>query len=132
MDSGKRMELLGVKWHFLVMIVFILSVLLGAIGAVIGLSRGDIGPTSVLLGILCAAGVLAGLLIAVFAILLLIFENVRGIKINTAKQEDMLTILEKNRVILENNAVLGYDWLIIATGAKLVYTETEGLKGSEC
>jgi sulfide:quinone oxidoreductase len=37
----------------------------------------------------------------------------------------------KNRVILENNVVLGYDWLIIATGAKLVYTETEGLKGSE-
>ena len=36
---------------------------------------------------------------------------------------------DKNRVILENNAVLGYDWLIIATGSKLSYTETEGLTG---
>ncbi|MFC1489759.1 NAD(P)/FAD-dependent oxidoreductase [Candidatus Latescibacterota bacterium] len=38
---------------------------------------------------------------------------------------------EKNRVILEKNTILGYDWLIIATGAKLVYTETEGLKGEQ-
>jgi sulfide:quinone oxidoreductase len=38
---------------------------------------------------------------------------------------------DKNRVILEDNAVLGYDWLIIATGAKLSYTETEGLTGDQ-
>ena len=36
---------------------------------------------------------------------------------------------DKNRVILENNAVLSYDWLIVATGAKLSWEETEGLTG---
>ena len=36
---------------------------------------------------------------------------------------------DKNRVLLENNAVLSYDFLIIATGAKLTYDETEGLTG---
>lgn len=35
---------------------------------------------------------------------------------------------EKNRVILENNAVVAYDYLIIATGCKIDPNETEGLK----
>jgi sulfide:quinone oxidoreductase len=33
-----------------------------------------------------------------------------------------------NRVILENNAVVPYDYLIIATGAKIVPSQTEGMK----
>jgi len=37
---------------------------------------------------------------------------------------------EANRVILENNAVLSYDFLIIATGVGPAYDETEGLKGA--
>ncbi|MBA7576538.1 Sulfide-quinone reductase [subsurface metagenome] len=37
---------------------------------------------------------------------------------------------ENNRVLLENNAVLTYDYLIIATGSKLTYDETEGLTGA--
>ena len=36
---------------------------------------------------------------------------------------------DKNRVILENNAILSYDYLIIATGAKIVPEEIEGLTG---
>jgi len=36
---------------------------------------------------------------------------------------------ENNRVILENNTVLCYDFLIIATGAKVAFDETEGLTG---
>ena len=36
---------------------------------------------------------------------------------------------ENNRVILANNAVLSYDFLIIATGAKITTDETEGLTG---
>ncbi len=36
---------------------------------------------------------------------------------------------ENNRVILENNSVLSYDFLIIATGAKISYDETPGLTG---
>lgn len=35
---------------------------------------------------------------------------------------------EKNRVILENNAVVAFDYLIIATGCKIDPNETEGLK----
>jgi sulfide:quinone oxidoreductase len=35
---------------------------------------------------------------------------------------------ENNRVILSNNVVLDYDYLIIATGAKISPAETEGLK----
>lgn len=35
---------------------------------------------------------------------------------------------ENNRVILANNVVLNYDYLIIATGAKMSPDETEGLK----
>jgi sulfide:quinone oxidoreductase len=38
---------------------------------------------------------------------------------------------EKNRVILENNVVLPYDYLIIATGAKIVPAQTEGMKSGE-
>jgi sulfide:quinone oxidoreductase len=38
---------------------------------------------------------------------------------------------EKNRVILENNAVLPYDYLIVATGAKIVPAQTEGMNGGE-
>ena len=37
---------------------------------------------------------------------------------------------KENRVILKNNAVLVYDLLIIATGAKIKPEETEGLKDS--
>jgi len=36
---------------------------------------------------------------------------------------------EKNRVLLCNNQVVGYDQLIIATGAKINPEETEGMKG---
>jgi sulfide:quinone oxidoreductase len=36
---------------------------------------------------------------------------------------------EKNRVILHNNAVISYDYLIIATGCKIDPNETEGLNG---
>ena len=36
---------------------------------------------------------------------------------------------EKNRVLLSNNQVVGYDQLIIATGAKINPEETEGMKG---
>jgi sulfide:quinone oxidoreductase len=36
---------------------------------------------------------------------------------------------EKNRVLLKNKQVVGYDQLIIATGAKINPEETEGLKG---
>jgi len=36
---------------------------------------------------------------------------------------------EKNRVLLKNKQVVGYDQLIIATGAKINPTETEGLQG---
>ena len=35
---------------------------------------------------------------------------------------------EQNRVLLKNNQVLGYDQLIIATGAKIKPEETEGMK----
>ena len=35
---------------------------------------------------------------------------------------------EKNRVLLKNNQVLSYDYLIIATGARIAPEETEGLK----
>ena len=35
---------------------------------------------------------------------------------------------KKNRVLLENRKVLPYDYLIIATGAKIKPEETEGLK----
>ncbi len=35
---------------------------------------------------------------------------------------------EKNRVLLKNNQVLNFDYLIIATGARVVPGETEGMK----
>ncbi|PMP91678.1 MAG: oxidoreductase, partial [Desulfurella sp.] len=35
---------------------------------------------------------------------------------------------DKNRIILNNNAVVSYDYLIIATGCKIDPSETEGLK----
>ena len=38
---------------------------------------------------------------------------------------------EHNRVILENNAVVPYDYLIIATGAKIVPSQTEGMKNGQ-
>ncbi len=38
---------------------------------------------------------------------------------------------EKNRVILENRAVVPYDYLIIATGAKVVPSQTEGMKDGQ-
>ena len=38
---------------------------------------------------------------------------------------------DRNRVILENKAILSYDYLFIATGAKLTFDETEGLTGSQ-
>ena len=37
---------------------------------------------------------------------------------------------EKNQVLLTNNQVLSYDYLIIATGARVVPEETEGMKDS--
>jgi sulfide:quinone oxidoreductase len=37
--------------------------------------------------------------------------------------------LEANEVLLENRSVLGYDLLVVATGAVLVPEETEGLTG---
>jgi len=37
---------------------------------------------------------------------------------------------ENNRVLLANNQVLSYDYLIIATGARVVPEETEGMKDS--
>ncbi len=36
---------------------------------------------------------------------------------------------KENRVLLKNNRVLEYDWLIIATGSKINPDETEGMKG---
>jgi sulfide:quinone oxidoreductase len=36
---------------------------------------------------------------------------------------------DQNRVLLKNNRVLSYDYLIIATGSKICPEETEGLKG---
>lgn len=38
---------------------------------------------------------------------------------------------EENRVILKNNVVLNYDYLIIATGSKIHAEQTEGLKDSQ-
>lgn len=38
---------------------------------------------------------------------------------------------EANRVVLTNNVVLSYDYLIIATGAKIKPEETEGLKDGQ-
>lgn len=35
---------------------------------------------------------------------------------------------QNNRVLLQNNQILGYDYLIIATGAKIKPEETEGMK----
>ena len=37
---------------------------------------------------------------------------------------------KENRVVLKNNMVISYDYLIIATGAKIKPEETEGMKGS--
>lgn len=37
---------------------------------------------------------------------------------------------KENRVVLKNNMVISYDYLIIATGAKIKPDETEGMKGS--
>lgn len=37
---------------------------------------------------------------------------------------------ENNRVLLANNQVLSYDYLIVATGARVVPEETEGMKDS--
>ncbi len=36
---------------------------------------------------------------------------------------------DKNRIILKNNSIIPYDYLIIATGCNIVPEETEGLKG---
>jgi sulfide:quinone oxidoreductase len=38
---------------------------------------------------------------------------------------------EHNRVILRNNAVVPYDYLIVATGAKIVPSQTEGMKDGQ-
>jgi sulfide:quinone oxidoreductase len=38
---------------------------------------------------------------------------------------------ENDRVILENNAVVPYEFLIIATGAEIAPSQTEGMKGSQ-
>jgi sulfide:quinone oxidoreductase len=38
---------------------------------------------------------------------------------------------EKNQVLLENGVALKYDYLVIATGAKVAPEETEGLKDSQ-
>jgi sulfide:quinone oxidoreductase len=38
---------------------------------------------------------------------------------------------EKNSVLLANNAVVPYDYLIIATGSKIVPAQTEGLKNGQ-
>jgi sulfide:quinone oxidoreductase len=38
---------------------------------------------------------------------------------------------ENNRVILENHAVVPYDYLIVATGASIVPSQTEGMKDGE-
>ena len=35
---------------------------------------------------------------------------------------------KENRVVLKNNMVISYDYLIIATGAKIKPEETEGMK----
>jgi sulfide:quinone oxidoreductase len=39
-------------------------------------------------------------------------------------------VTEKNQVLLTNNQVLSYEYLIIATGARVVPEETEGMKDS--
>jgi sulfide:quinone oxidoreductase len=38
---------------------------------------------------------------------------------------------EHNRVVLQNHAVVPYDYLIVATGAKVVPAQTEGMKDGE-
>ncbi len=50
--------------------------------------------------------------------------------VNVIKSEIDKIEPDKNRVLLKNNAVIPYDYLIIATGAKIKPEETEGLKDS--
>jgi len=50
--------------------------------------------------------------------------------INAINSSVKLIEAEKNRILLENDSVLQYDFLIIATGARIAPEQTEGLKES--
>ncbi|MFH1614215.1 MAG: hypothetical protein ABIG61_03910 [Planctomycetota bacterium] len=95
MIFAKQKDLSLFKWHFFVMTVIILSALVAAIGAAVALLSGKLTFVSGILCILGGAGFIAGLVMAVFAILLLASANVRKIEKNTAGLDKTLELMDK-------------------------------------
>jgi len=101
MKFGKNEKLSQVRWHYFVVFTIAVSILVAAVGAVAALAGGGPGRVSVTLLLLGAGGFVTALIMAVFAILLLTFENINSIRTNTGMQENILEILNRNRAVLE-------------------------------
>ena len=94
-------HLLKTRWHWPVLVIAILSILAAAFGGTTALVSKGFTYVSILLLMLGLTGFVVAMIIAVFAIILLMIDNIKNIKANTDKQENILGMLRKNHPVLE-------------------------------
>ena len=100
MVSGKDKRRWWFKWHWFVICLVIAGLALAAAGQIVVLRSGDIAPASVILWIAGGAVFAAALLMTIFAVLFLMYENIRSIKANTERLESAIEMLNKNRAVM--------------------------------
>lgn len=100
MGSRKDKRRYWFKWHWLVICLVIAGLALAAAGQIVVLRSGDIALASVILWIAGGAVFAAALLMTIFAVLFLMYENIRSIRANTEKVEGAIEMLNKNRAVM--------------------------------
>lgn len=85
------------KWHWLVLGLVVISLALAAAGQVVALRIGEVQTPSVALWTGAAAAFGAAVIMTVFSVLLLMWENVRSIRDGLNKLEMMVGLLNQNR-----------------------------------
>lgn len=100
MAAGKKEKLWRFKWHWFVIWLIVVGLGFVAAGEIVALRKGGVGISSVILWIVGAAVFVAALLITIFAVLLLMYENVRSIKAGAEKLEAITVLLNKNYATL--------------------------------
>ncbi len=104
LKRAKQLELWKFGWQFLFSWLFLFSIIAAVIASVIIGIQGRVTPVGISLivfaGVVFASAVLAGF----FGMLLLTYENVRSIKNNGERLENVAEMLSRNQAVLEKIA----------------------------
>lgn len=100
MNLGEKKRLSEVKWHFLVIYALIAAAAVTAAGMIIASKTGKAEQIPILLWLIGAVISIAALAVAIFAILLLAYENIKSISSCNEKLDNIAEMSNKNKAVL--------------------------------